>query len=100
MRGHVVRSFDVVQPTRILGRNPGKCRGKIGTHIGVGIFLYDQRYRRVPHEQEKATVLRSCLGKKAGRIMRDLGKALRASLPRGWPQLKISGTPLTMADNR
>ena len=50
MRGHVVRPFDIVHPAGIVGRNASKRGRKVGTHIGIGIFLDDERGRCVPYE--------------------------------------------------
>ena len=58
MRRHVVRPFGVVHPAGI-GRGEAIERGhKIDLHIRIGIFLNNQRRRRVADEQEKRAASR------------------------------------------
>src|SRR5262245_960355 len=50
VRRHVIRPFGTVNP-----RGVGRCKkverpGEIAAHVGIGVFLDDQRSRRMPYE--------------------------------------------------
>ena len=52
MRRHVIGPFDVVDPAGIGRGEAIECDREIGTHIGIGIFLDDERRRCMAHEKE------------------------------------------------
>src|SRR5437879_5284661 len=58
VRRHVIGPFDIVNPRGIGGCEAIERAREIASHIGIGIFLDDQRSRSVPHEHEQGTVLR------------------------------------------
>lgn len=74
MRRHVIGPFDIVNPPDIDGCEAIERARKIASHIGIGIFLDDQRSRSVPHEHEQGTVLRPALRKEPRCFVCDLSE--------------------------
>ena len=74
MGGHVVRSFHVVRPARTDGSKAVKRSDEIGTHIGIGILLNNERSRGVPDVEEQRSLGRARPRHEALRLLRDLDK--------------------------
>ena len=54
---HVIGPFDVVDPAGIdRGKAIERAR-EVGPHVRIGIFLDDERRRRMTYEKQKRTIL-------------------------------------------
>jgi hypothetical protein len=80
VRRHVIGPFDIVNPRGIGGCEAIERAREIASHIGIGIFLDDQRSRSVPHEHEQGTVLRPALRNEPRCFVCDLGERPSAAV--------------------
>ena len=76
MRRHIVRTFRVVHPAGIRRSNALQRRHKVSLHVRIGVFLNDQRGRRVPQIGEQHAG--ACVNplQEVRYLVRDLDKAL------------------------
>ncbi len=81
MRWHIVRPLRIMHVQLPAFRcDPRKKAEKIFLHIGIGIFLYEQRSRRMPAEQSQKPHIDFLRSDPLGHLTRKLKEALAFGL--------------------
>jgi hypothetical protein len=76
MGGHIVRPLIVMHVMAAFGREPRKEGQQIGLHLGCGIFLDQQRCRRMAAEEREQPGIQGLPAHPAGNVARDFVEAL------------------------
>lgn len=76
MSRHVVGTFKVVYPTAIHRRHAFKRGDEVNLHIGISVFLNDERSRRMSEKQKEHAVARLDCLEEAPDVAGDLDETL------------------------
>src|SRR5262245_51679358 len=99
MRRHIVRPLDIMNPVSTGGREAIERAHKVGAYVGIGVFLDDERGRRMPHEHEqRASFAPVCLMNRiASRVISV--KACPLVSTTSVAVAMVSGAKLVIGDN-